>query len=420
MTLIQLDIDPRKFQDDLKARILTTSMQSLPELITNLVTEQFEKRLKHLVASGEILRFNIGSNHGRGSPDSHLPPNRWPVPPSTIQLPWFLKDLPKQTVIDLGWFEFTIVTKQDDHRDIHFERPVNLLYSGPFEVKQKSLKTISKYIVRMGWNGELGIPATVLTSIGDTLVPSCECRADYLAAYIDGVWNWTIRFICKVCGKSYFCDCFRPAFEKYYLKSLEEKNHYSESGWPHKFIAAYQNSQFREGICHLCRDIPSEIFYCNPMYGSNVKVHYGPYIRRTAVDKNIDEHEAENEIRDLLGIPHISEGWVSERELLNIVRDIFPENEVVHQASPEWLGRQRLDIFIPEFRLAIEYQGRQHYEPVPFFGGEDGFQQTQERDKLKTRLCSENGIIMVYFRYNESITHDLVESRIKKALLVER
>jgi hypothetical protein len=409
---LRLDIDFDLFRYGLKDRVLLSPMRSLPELIINLVIEQFDKQLRNLVASGEILRFKIESGHGKGSPDSHVPPNKWPLPPSTIQLPWFLKDLPNHTLIDLGWLEFTIVSKLDENSVIDFERPVNLHYQRPLEVKLKPAKTTSKYVIRVS----LGLPAEVLTPIGDALVPLCKCHPDYLAAYIDGVWDWTIRFICKICGKSYHCECFRPALEKHYLKALEEKNPYTESGWAHKFIAAYQKSEFRSGICHLCRDIPSELFYCHPMYGSNVKVHYGPYIKRIAVEKNIDEREAENEIRDLLGIPHIGEGWVSERELLNMVKDIFPKNEIVHQASPEWLGRQRLDIFVPEFRLAIEYQGRQHYDPVPFFGGEEGFQQTRGRDKLKARLCSENGVTMVFFRYDEMLTKEFVEARIKRTL----
>ena len=276
MTLIQLDIDPRKFQDELKARILTSVMQSLPELIINLVVEQFENQLKNLVTSGEIIRFKIRGNRGIGSPDSHLPPNRWPLQPSIIQLPWFLKDLPRGKIIDLGWFEFTIVTKRDDCNGIHFERPVNLRCSGSLEVRPRHLKTVSKYVVRLGWNGGLGIPANSLTPIGDTLIPSCQCLPDCLAAYIDGVWNWPVRFICRVCGKSYFCECFRTALEKHYLKALAERSHHAESGWPHKFIAAYQKSQFQNGICHLCRDIASELFYCHPMYGSKIKVRYGP------------------------------------------------------------------------------------------------------------------------------------------------
>jgi hypothetical protein len=408
-------------------------MQSLPELIINLIVEQFEKQLRNLVASEEILRFKISFNSGPsrsakglslsreymiiGSPDSHLPSRyRYPPQPSIIHPPWFLKDLPKQSVVELGWFEFTIIVKHSDSPVIHFEKPVNLICPKPLEVKNKPLKTVSRYIIRMGYWGHIGLPVEVLTSIGDDLVPSCQCHPDCLAAYIDGVWNWTIRFICKVCGKSYFCECFRTALEKHYTEALEKRGHYSENGWPHSFIATYQKSQFREGICHLCRDIPSELFYCHPMYGSNVKVHYGPYIKRTAIEKNIDEREAENEIRDLLGIPHISEGWISEVELLNMVKGVLFNKEVVHQASPEWLGRQRLDVFVPELKLAIEYQGQQHYKPVPLFGGEEGFLRTLERDKLKAKLCAESGISLIFFRYDETITKALVETRIEKAL----
>jgi len=198
MTLVQLDIDPRKFQDDLKARIQTSVMQSLPELIINLVIEQFEKQLRNLVASGEILRFKIGFNPGPvrasegmsqsraymriGSPDSHLLPNRWPPQPSRIQLPWFLKNLPKQSVIELGWLEFTIVLKHNGSPGLHLEKPVNLICSKPLEVKEKSLKTVSRYIVRMGWLEPIGLPVEVLTSIGDTLVPSCHCPPNCLTA----------------------------------------------------------------------------------------------------------------------------------------------------------------------------------------------------------------------------------------------
>jgi len=417
---LRLDIDLEQFQYDLKNRILQSPMQSLPELITALVVGQFDKQLKNLVTSSKILRFKIEGGHNKGSPDSHVPPNKWPLPPSTIQLPWFLKDLPNQTLIDLGWLRFTIVSKLGENSVIDFEKPVNLHYQQPLEVKLKPGKTTCKYTVRMGWTGILGLHVDILTPVGNALPSTCHCPPDCLAAYIDGVWDWTVRFICKICGKSYYCECFRPALEKHYSKALKEKNPYGESGWAHKFIAAYQKSQFRQGVCHLCRDIPSEIFYCHPMYGSKVKVHYGPYIKRIAVEKNIDEREAENEIRDILGIPHIGEGWVSERELLNMVKGVFPRDEVVHQASPEWLGRQRLDVFVPELRLAIEYQGRQHYEPVPFFGGEDAFPQTQRRDRLKERLCSENGVTVVFFRYDEIITRELVETRIGGALNSKR
>ena len=416
MTLIKLDIDLIQFQYELRTRVLTSAMCSLPELIINIISEQLKKQLNNHVTSGEILRFNVINNHSAGSPDIHLPPNRWPPQPSKIQLPWFLKDLPKNKIIDLGWFEFTIVTKRDNSNVIHFEDPVNLIYSVPVYEKIQALKTINKHIIRIGWNGDLGIPTNSLLPVADPLVPSCKCSPDYLTACIDSVWDWTIRFICKVCGKSYFCECFKTALEQHYKEAVEKQGNYSEQSWPNRFIAKYKKSQYRKEICHLCRDIPSEISYCNSMYGSNTKVHYGPYIKRTAIENNIDEREAENKVRDLLGIPRINEGWISEVELLNIVKEVLSNKEIIHQASPEWLGKQRFDIFIPELKIAIEYQGQQHYKSIPLFGGEEGFLKTLERDKLKAKLCAENGVRLIYFRYDENINRSLVETRIKKLL----
>jgi hypothetical protein len=415
MKHIQLDIDFGQFQSDLRKTILNAGMRNLPSLINDLIIEQFEGQLKTLVASGQILRFKINYKNESGSPDSHIPPRKWPVPLATIQLPWFLKDLPKQTLIDLGWFEFTIISKLDADI-IEFEGPHNLDCQQPLDVKCALLKTTRKYIVRMGWMGMLGMLTDVLIPVGDLLIPTCTCSSDSLAPYTDGVWDWTIRFICRICGKSYYCECFRKALEKHYLNALEKQGGFSENGWPRKFIKAYEKSLLRDNICHLCRDIPSDLFYCHPMYGSKVKVHYGPYIKRIAIEKNIVEDEAENEIRDLLGIPHIGEGWISELDLLNIVRSLFPNKEALHQSSPEWLGRQRFDIFLPELRVAIEYQGLQHYAPVTLFGGENGFLKTKERDNLKAKLCYENGIKLVLFSYNETITRELVESRINNAL----
>jgi hypothetical protein len=74
--------------------------------------------------------------------------------------------------------------------------------------------------------------------------------------------------------------------------------------------------------------------------------------------------------------------------LYYIVKNAFPDLQVIHHASPDWLGRQHLDIFIPAISLAIEYQGRQHDEPVAFFGGQEAYEQVKKHDARKKRLCS--------------------------------
>ena len=68
-----------------------------------------------------------------------------------------------------------------------------------------------------------------------------------------------------------------------------------------------------------------------------------------------------------------------------------------HQKRFDWLGRQSLDFYLPEYNVGIECQGGQHFFPVKYFGGEDGFKQTLERDKRKKKLCEENGVKLLYF-----------------------
>jgi len=56
------------------------------------------------------------------------------------------------------------------------------------------------------------------------------------------------------------------------------------------------------------------------------------------------------------------------------------------------LSRQHFDIWLPNWKIAIEYHGKQHFEPVEFFGGKEAFEKTVERDKKKIGLAMQNGV----------------------------
>ena len=61
--------------------------------------------------------------------------------------------------------------------------------------------------------------------------------------------------------------------------------------------------------------------------------------------------------------------------------------------------RLRFDIFLPSFNMAIEYQGKQHYFPISYFGGEENFKKQQDRDNRKRQFCKENNIILLEIPY---------------------
>lgn len=69
----------------------------------------------------------------------------------------------------------------------------------------------------------------------------------------------------------------------------------------------------------------------------------------------------------------------------------------------------RFDFYIPSINTCIEYNGKQHYKEVPFFGGKKYLKLIQKRDKIKENYCCENGINLITIKYTD-------KSRIKEIL----
>lgn len=105
--------------------------------------------------------------------------------------------------------------------------------------------------------------------------------------------------------------------------------------------------------------------------------------------------EAENLARKEMGVPQIGEGWVSETELFRKLESEFSTTIVIQHGRPNWLGRQHFDIWFPNWKIAVEYHGSQHFEPVEFFGGEDSYKKTLERDLRKSKIAQENGVKLI-------------------------
>lgn len=110
-----------------------------------------------------------------------------------------------------------------------------------------------------------------------------------------------------------------------------------------------------------------------------------------------------------------------EEEIKSFLNDNKIEFE--QQKTFEWLKLKNhlyLDFYLPKYNKAIECQGIQHFKPVNFFGGEECFIKTIERDDIKQKLCENNGIKIIYFTnknncYNNSAIISLKE--LKEAIL---
>lgn len=107
--------------------------------------------------------------------------------------------------------------------------------------------------------------------------------------------------------------------------------------------------------------------------------------------------------------------WKNEELMFQCVQHVFGGAPVLYQHSPGWLGQQSFDVFVPSENIAFEYQGKQHFEPVEFFGGEENHKNQVERDKRKKKLSKENGVTLIYVNYWEDVTDDLIKDKLIEA-----
>ena len=179
-------------------------------------------------------------------------------------------------------------------------------------------------------------------------------------------------------------------------------------------LTKYGNQVFTKNLHHHCDVFEAKLFHSkitNSYYRS--EVYDGIYvINCLSVDSNLSfclqdwilrdglrlllKHYlriAENNYRKSQGIETVENSliWKSENELYQLISTSFPDEVIVQQATPIWLVDQRFDIYFPKRNIAIEYQGRQHYEAVDFFGGDEGLKKTKERDRKKRERCRKNG-----------------------------
>lgn len=230
---------------------------------------------------------------------------------------------------------------------------------------------------------------------------NCDCPDCAIVPHLGGE---VPTFVCAICGKRSWCSCMTGV-----VSILQNRQGYDTKG----INDLVRKSNARDGACHLCRGVPvSSPGTADEGGVKGLMQRYYVYRHMAAIENGFDWKAGENSLRDRLKLPRIGEGWVSEVGLLRRIELMFPKEEVIHQGSPAWLGRQRFDVWMPERNVAVEYQGEQHYSPISRFGGATALEKTQQRDKTKRRLCWENSVKLIEIPYYENPTDEELYARI--------
>jgi len=95
---------------------------------------------------------------------------------------------------------------------------------------------------------------------------------------------------------------------------------------------------------------------------------------------------------------HHIKGQVSKGQyaLVQSVQQLFPNKSILINFHHKDLSKLELDIFLPEYSLALEYQGEPHYHQVPIYRS---VTKIKERDTMKIQITKDLGITLIGIPY---------------------
>ena len=111
---------------------------------------------------------------------------------------------------------------------------------------------------------------------------------------------------------------------------------------------------------------------------------------------------------------------INQTESIEILERLTGLNFIIDRSTPflknsENTGSLRYDCYNEYLKLALEYNGKQHYEYIPHFhrNGEIDFINQQKKDKLKRKLSKENNIYLIEISYKDN-KKEVIENQLFK------
>jgi hypothetical protein len=185
--------------------------------------------------------------------------------------------------------------------------------------------------------------------------------------YIDG------NFGCPKCGGG--LKLSQQEAEKMILKKCKEKNYELIE----KFI-------YRNAFTQIHLRCKKDNHEWKPKYTDFINGNYGCF--------KCNESHSENKISEILKNNNI---------------------KFIQQKKFKDCKNKRLlpfDFYLPKMNILIEYDGKQHFKSIKYFGGEEGLKKRQINDQIKDNFAKENNIKLIRISYKENIEDKLRENNI--------
>lgn len=246
------------------------------------------------------------------------------------------------------------------------------------------------------------------------------------------------KYRCKKCGKEYFYNEGRKIFNQMNFccskdfKSLEEKIKYFSTIYNFS-ILNYNCKKGKVTIqCNNCKKIVTKTIVTLKQFPNACECKSYPKTNIEELQKQLDDNNLnEYQLLETNGangeclIKHLNCGFIFKirffHDLISkrnrgcpkcykfksrgeqAIQQYLEEHQIKYipqkTFSPLNKSKYRFDFFLPDYNLAIEYQGEQHYRDNGYF--RDGLDIIQERDNIKKQYCLKNNIELLEISYKQ-------------------
>lgn len=100
------------------------------------------------------------------------------------------------------------------------------------------------------------------------------------------------------------------------------------------------------------------------------------------------------------------------------IKDFLDKNKIFFEQEKSFKDCRDIhalpfDFYLPDFNSCIEFNGKQHYEPIEYFGGNNSFIVRQKHDKIKADYCNQNNIKLICIPYwNENNIEEILTKQL--------
>jgi hypothetical protein len=123
---------------------------------------------------------------------------------------------------------------------------------------------------------------------------------------------------------------------------------------------------------------------------------------------------------------HDDRGFISNVErhkkealVFSVARELFHGHVVRRRYRGSELQGLELDVWIPQFRIGIEYQGEGHDRSIKAWRGDDGYRDRVKNDNRKRDLCISAAIILIEIWHHEDVSPSGIRKKIISRLTEE-